>query len=46
MKVIQISDETDNILQGIIKRRLENTGIKDTKTRLVAEAIAYLNQKV
>lgn len=46
MKVIQVSDVTDSILMGIIENRYKDTGFKDSKTKIVAEAIAKLAESI
>ncbi len=44
--MIAVRDETNETIENIIKKRLEADGIKDSKARVVAEAVKKLEAEV
>lgn len=44
--MIAVRDETNETIENIIKKRLEADGVKDSKARVVAEAVKKLEAEV
>ena len=44
--MVAVRDETNKSIKNIIEKRLERDGIKDSKARVIAEAVSKLESEI